>query len=65
MTSEQAAQQAKLRWGEHGYVRHEPGAIENRFLVGIRDGVLFHVKGVGQSWEEAFTTADKQTRKLA
>src|SRR6266446_5656912 len=48
MTNEQAIQQAKRRWGQQGYVRHEPGAVRNRFSVGIQDGVLFHVKGVGK-----------------
>ena len=58
MTDEQAAQEAKRRWGKHGYVRHEAGSIQDRFSVGVQDGVLFHRKGSGKSWEEAFAMAD-------
>ena len=65
MTHEEALQQAMRRWGDQGYVRHETGAIQERFAVGIRDGVLFYVKGSGSSWEEAFATADGNVRKPA
>lgn len=65
MTNEQAIQQAKRRWGQQGYVRHEPGAVRNRFSVGIQDGVLFHVKGFGKSWEEAFAMADGKVKEPA
>ena len=65
MTEEEAVQLAKRRWGTEGYVRHEAGAIQERFSVGIRDGVLFYVKGSGKSWEDAFARADENSRKLA
>ena len=58
MTDEQAAQEAKRRWGKQGYVRHETGAMKDRFSVGVQDGVLFHAKGSGKSWKEAFAMAD-------
>jgi hypothetical protein len=65
MTDNEALQQARLRWGSEGYVRHEAGAVQEHFLVGIQDHVLFFVKGRGRSWEEAFAMADENGRKLA
>ncbi len=47
------------------YVRHDAGAVQYRFWLGIQDGVLFYVKGAGRSWEEAFAMADKDVRRPA
>ena len=60
MTDEQAAQEARRRWGKQGYIRHDAGAVHDRFSVGVQDGVLFHPKGTGKSWEEAFAMADRK-----
>ena len=65
MNDDEAVQQAKLRWGSEAYVRHEAGAVQIRFWVGIQDGVLFYVKGAGYSWEEAFAMADRDMRRPA
>jgi hypothetical protein len=65
MNDDEAVQQAKLRWGSEGYVRHDAGAVQDRFWVGIQDGVLFYVKGAGRSWEEAFAMADADIRRPA
>jgi hypothetical protein len=65
MNDEQAAQEARLRWGEQGYVRHQAGAVQECFLVGVKDGVLFFVNGRGRSWEEAFAKADQDHKKPA
>jgi hypothetical protein len=65
MNDDEAVHQARLRWGSQGYVRHEAGAVQERFSVGIQDHVLFYVKGRGRSWEEAFEMADENSRKLA
>ena len=65
MNDDEALQQARSRWGSQGYVRHQAGAVQEGFLVGIQDHVLFYVKGRGRSWEEAFAMADEDSRKLA
>jgi len=65
MTEAEALQEARRRWGEHGYVRGETGAVSGRFSVGFCDGVLFFVKGYGATWEEAFANADRNARKPA
>ena len=64
MTDAEALDEARRRWGEDGYVRHQKGDVE-RFTVGITEGVLFWAKGEGQSWEEAFRSADTPTKKRA
>ena len=65
MTKTEALQEAKRRWGEHAYVRAETGAVSGRFSVGFCEGVLFFVKGRGETWEEAFAGADSHAKKLA
>ncbi|HEV3078128.1 MAG TPA: hypothetical protein VGY66_00040 [Gemmataceae bacterium] len=60
MTHAEAMQQARLRWGEAGRARHEPESSE--FRVGKQIGSVFWVKGVGQSWEEAFQAADRNAQ---
>ena len=64
MTTVEALQQARRRWGEAGHAQREPGAPEvGRFRVGERVADVFIVRGVGQSWEEAFRAADEEARK--
>src|SRR5205807_7910317 len=53
MTDTEALEQAMRRWGEDGYVRRQ-NIDGERFTVGVREGVLYWVKGAGKSWEEAF-----------
>jgi hypothetical protein len=60
MTTLEALQQAQRRWGEAGRVRHRPNEPASvRFRVGKQIGSVFWVKGVGQSWEDAFQAADQ------
>jgi len=60
MTTVEALGQAKRRWGEAGQVRHQPDELESgAFRVGRKVADLFWVKGIGQSWEEAFRAADQ------
>jgi hypothetical protein len=53
------------RWGGESYVRHNAGAVKDSFAVGIQQGVLFHVRGAGHSWEEAFSEADQSTESAS
>jgi len=64
MNDAEALEEAKRRWGVEGYVRRRTGPVDH-FLVGVRDGVLFWVKGEGATWEEAFALADGNAKKLA
>ena len=59
MIYDEARQQAARRWGEKAYIRELP-TESNRFRVGLQDGGLFRVKGVGRTWEEAFEAADRR-----
>jgi hypothetical protein len=60
MTTLEALQQAKRRWGDVGHVHHQPDALEpGRFRVGRKVADVFLVIGVGQSWEEALRAADQ------
>ena len=65
MTEAEALKEARRRWGENAHVRGETGAVAGRFLVGIRDGVLFYVQGRGETWEKAFALADGNEKKPA
>jgi len=64
MTDTEALEQAMRRWGEDGYVRRQ-NIDGERFTVGVREGVLYWVKGAGKTWEEAFKAADSQEKKPA
>jgi hypothetical protein len=41
------------------------GAVQESFLVGVKDGVLFFVNGRGRSWEEALAKANQNYKKPA
>jgi hypothetical protein len=60
MTEQEALQLAQRRWGEKAFVRHDPGTALERFVVGVRGARIFHVKGKGRTWEEAFKAADRK-----
>jgi hypothetical protein len=60
MTDNEALQEAKRRWGQNGHVRHDPDGTPDSFKVGVRYVAVFHVKGVGKSWDEAFKDADRR-----
>jgi hypothetical protein len=59
MIYDEALREAERRWGEKGYVRDQATEF-NRFRVGLQDGGVFWVKGVGRTWEEAFEAADRR-----
>lgn len=59
MNAHRALKEARKRWGRDGFVLERDGA----FRVGIQQGKLFHVAGVGSSWNKAFANADKQEAK--
>jgi hypothetical protein len=58
MTEQEALQLAQRRWGTKAFVRHDPGTTLEKFVVGVRGVRIFHVKGKGRTWEEAFQAAD-------
>jgi hypothetical protein len=60
MTDDQALQEAQRRWGQNAHVRYDAGSAPDSFKVGVRHGAIFHVKGVGESWEEAFRDANRR-----
>ena len=58
----EALREAESRWGKKGYVRDQATEF-NRCRVGLQDGGVFWVKGVGRTWEEAFAAADRRPRE--
>ncbi|MHB8418823.1 MAG: hypothetical protein ACYDCL_12155 [Myxococcales bacterium] len=57
MTTQQALDEARRRWGPDAVLSNGDERI-GRCLVGTFYGGRFRVKGIGESWEAAFEDAD-------
>lgn len=66
MTTKQAQAEAVRRWGKNGAVqfynvktatRH---MLPRRYVGRVVLGMMFEVRGQGETWEEAFAAADKR-----
>jgi hypothetical protein len=63
----EALEEAKRRWGEGARVRcYKPAQQDQpvQYKVGVNAWTsMFRAKGVGSSWEEAFSRADKTNKR--
>jgi hypothetical protein len=62
MTDDEALTEARRRWGATARVhcRGPVGSKQRVHAVGVRKDALFLVRGVADSWEEAFQDADRR-----
>jgi hypothetical protein len=62
MTEDEALVEARRRWGDTARVRCRGpnGSMRKVHAVGVQRGCLFVVRGVADSWKEAFRDADRR-----
>lgn len=63
MTNKQALKEAVRRWGQNAGVQFNPKS-SLKCTVGVAVmGLIFMVKGQGETWEEAFKNATERWEK--
>ena len=58
MTTKQAEEAAKLRWGKKALIEERTMGGKHKHLVGYFMLFAFSVEGAGDTWEDAFAKAD-------